>query len=928
MVSSIEALHALGQSLWYDNIERRLLENGELAALIANRELRGVTSNPTIFEKAISKSKDYDEALYTLAWAGSSAIEIFDHLAVEDIQAAADLFRPLYEETQGADGYVSLEVNPNFANDTEATVAEAQRLWELVERPNLMVKIPATREGLPAITRSIAAGINVNVTLIFSLVRYAEVITAYLTGLEKRRAAGQPLDNVASVASFFVSRVDTKVDKRLQEIISQEGPQAGKAATLPGKAAVANARLAYAQFLEVFQGQPFSELKAIGARPQRPLWASTSTKNPDYSEVKYIEELIGPETVNTVPPGTLEAFRQQGQADISLPGNVDEARDVIQSLADLGIDMDEITQELEVEGVEAFAHSYNELIETIERRRIAALNQLGDLSELVASRVVQLANEKVPRRLHQVDPNLWTNDPQSQDEILERMGWLNLPESSRPLVPELETFTAEVREAGFERALLLGMGGSSLAPEVMSLVFAGKGQSPGLELAVLDSTDPAQVQAAGRWAAEAQTLFIVASKSGGTTEVRAFLHYFWAWVEQSEGASVGQSFIAITDPGTSLEQLARERGFRKIFLADPTVGGRNSALSAFGLVPASLLGIDLNRLLDSSARMAAQCGPEIPAARNPGLVLGAIMGEAARQGRDKLTLISDQQVLPFGSWLEQLIAESSGKDGKGIIPVEGEPLAQPDLYRDDRLFVYLRWDGAHDAAVEQRRHAGHPVLEFRFDDEYDLGAEFYRWEIATAVACAILGVNSFDQPDVQDSKNRTRAKIDEYKRAGKLDEGEASFEENGIQLYGTLPEGVHSWRNAIKIFLDQCQECDFVALNAYLPRNLRNLDLLTRLRVAIRERTLRATTVGFGPRFLHSTGQLHKGGPNTGLFLQITADPVEDMAIPGQGLKFGALQRAQALGDLEALLGRDRRVLRLHLSHPGALEMLVDKFIG
>ena len=370
MNSSIEVLHSLGQSLWYDNIERRLLENGSLAKLIDLGEILGVTSNPSIFEKAIAQSKDYDEDLKAMGAEGLDSTQIFERLAIVDIRAAADLFRDVYEATAAEDGYVSLEVNPALAYDTEQTIAEAKRLWDEVNRPNLMVKIPATQAGLPAITQSIVAGVNVNVTLIFSLKRYAEVISAYLYGLELRRQMSLPIDRLASVASFFVSRVDSKIDKILEEVIHQEGPNAGLAAGMLGKAAVANAKLAYEHFLNVFEGQEFKDLKDNGARVQRPLWASTSTKNPKYADVKYVEELIGPQTVNTVPQVTLDAFRDHGVAKETLTENLQEARDTFQALEDVGISMEQVTHELEEEGVKAFADSYDSLIESIEKRKM------------------------------------------------------------------------------------------------------------------------------------------------------------------------------------------------------------------------------------------------------------------------------------------------------------------------------------------------------------------------------------------------------------------------------------------------------------------------------------------------------------------------------------------------------------------------------
>src|SRR5215510_4683932 len=396
MPSVIEKLTSLGQSLWYDNIQRKLLENGELKAMIQRGDIRGVTSNPTIFNNAIAKSSDYDSALMPLAWAGWDAEKIFWQLAVEDIKAACDAFAPLYEESNGGDGYVSIEVSPNLAHDTEKTIAQAEQLWVRVARPNLMVKIPATKEGIPAIRKAISDGLNINITLIFSLKRYAEVMDAYLSGLEDRANAGHPIDHIASVASFFVSRVDTKID-----------PQLPEGSELKGKAAIANAKLAYDQYQQTFAGGRWEKLKYKGARVQRPLWASTSTKNPAYPDTIYIDNLIGPETVNTVPPATLDAFRDHGVTLMTRMRDLDEAQDSINQLEAAGISMDVVTQELEDEGVKAFSDAFEQLLKTIDERRKNATASLGPIADAVSRRIAQLEAEAVPARIWKHDPTLW-----------------------------------------------------------------------------------------------------------------------------------------------------------------------------------------------------------------------------------------------------------------------------------------------------------------------------------------------------------------------------------------------------------------------------------------------------------------------------------------------------------------------------------------
>ncbi len=920
-MSSITKLTELGQSIWYDDLERRILENGELAALINQGDIRGLTSNPSIFNHAIAKSKDYDSALIPMSWAGYDDKKILEQLMIEDIERVADLLRPLFDKTHGSDGFVSLEVRPDLAFDTEKTIAEAQRLWDIVHRPNVMIKIPATKPGLSAIRQSIAAGLNINITLIFSIDRYKEVMEAYLSGLEDRIKAGKPIDQSNSVASFFVSRIDSKVDKYLEPLTKLPGGEADTAKSLLGKIAIANARLAYEEFRKVFESARFLKLQAKGAKLQRPLWASTSTKNPAYPDTMYVDELIGNHTVNTVPPQTLIAFRDHGKVQLSIEKNLDQARKNFSDLEEVGISMQKVTQELEEEGVKAFSESYNSLIASVKNRREAALVELGALAKAVSTRTSKYEADQFLSRFYSMDGSLWTTDPKGQEEVRIRMGWLNLPESSKALLAGLNKFASEVKAAGYTRALLLGMGGSSLAPEVMSLIFK---DAMGLKLTILDSTDPAQVLYAAQKNPVKKTLYIVSSKSGGTAEVNAMLDYFWERAIHAGRDEAPEHFIAITDPGTSLEKLAFDRNFRKIFLADPKVGGRYSALTAFGLVPAVLMGVDVAQMLECAAWMTSECSLNQPLGRNPGVVLGTVIGEAAVHGRDKLTIIADPETAPFGAWLEQLVAESSGKLGKGIVPVSGEEPAKPEFYGNDRLFIYIRRSGNFDRKASLLRKAGYPVLTQNFSDNYALGAEFFKWELAIATACSILGVNAFDQPDVQDSKNRTLDKISFYKQHHQFIEDKPMAEDHGISIYGDIdPDGM-GIRWIVEKFLSTGNAGDYVAINAYITRDQKNEAALRKLRLWVRENTKLTTTVGFGPRFQHSTGQLHKGGANNGLFLVITANPKHDVEIPGESLSFGTLEHGQALGDVEALKARGRRVLRIHLAEPELLLRMVD----
>ena len=907
MASTIQKLTSLGQSIWYDNIQRKLLENGELKAMIERGDIRGVTSNPSIFNAAIARSNDYDSALTPLAWAGWDAEKIFWQLAIEDIKAACDAFAPLYEESSSGDGYVSIEVSPYIANDTNATIAQAEQLWVRVARPNLMVKIPATKAGIPAIRKAIAAGVNVNVTLIFSLTRYAEVMDAYLSGLEDRTAAGHPIDHIASVASFFVSRVDSKVDPKLPD-----------GSSLRGRAAIANAKLAYDLYHQTFVGRRWENLKVKGARVQRPLWASTSTKNPAYPDTLYVDELIGPETVNTVPPQTLEAFRDHGIASMTLMRGVAEAEDTIKQLEATGVSMDVVTQELEDEGVKAFADAFTQLLETIEMRRKTAASSLGTIADPVSRRINKLETDSVPARICKHDPTLWATDEAGKAEIVIRMGWLDSTDKARKKLKEYRSFAKEIHKAKIDRVLVLGMGGSSLTAEVFSSLQAAAGIKAPLSLAILDSTDPVQVALAAEQFPPEKSLYIVASKSGSTAEVMAAFDYFWKLSKKDDSR-----FIATTDPGTSLEILAKKRKFRKIFSADEMVGGRYSALTDFGLVPAALLNIDLDLLLDKADSMRLQCGAGVPAARNPGLALGAVFGESALRGRDKLTILADAALSAFAGWIEQIIAESSGKHGKGILPVPLEPLGDLKSYGKDRLFIYLRQTGEYDKAIAALKKTGHPVIEMQIPGFYDIGAEMYRWEIAAVVACSILGVNAFDQPNVELSKKITKAKIAEYQKTGKLKEGKPAWRKDGVVIYSPTAVTGASLKTVLNGFLKRAKVGGYVAINAYLPRNGEMIEALQKIRVAIRTKTGNAVTAGFGPRFQHSTGQFHKGGIKDGLFLVITVEPKKDFAVPTEGLTFGTLIRSQALGDFEALIEAKRKAIRVHLPSLGMISDLV-----
>ena len=907
MPAPIKELRRIGQSLWLDNIRRQLITSGELARL-RDEGVSGVTSNPTIFEKAVSGSNDYDEALVRLVRAKHKPEEILWELMVEDVSAAADVFRPIHDKTKGHDGFVSIEVSPTVANSTKRTIAYAQDLRTRCHRPNVMVKIPATKEGIPAIYDQISKGHNINITLIFSVDRYGEVMEAYLSGLEKLRKGGGELRSVASVASFFVSRVDTKVDKTLAQKIELSTDPAQKRALerLYGKAAIANSKIAYERFRQTFSGPRWEKLKKAGAQLQRPLWASTSTKDPRYPDTYYVEELIGPDTVDTVPPATLAAFREHGEARQSIDENVDLARRQLKQLAEIGVDLDQVTRELEVEGVESFTKSFESLLATIKKESQNIQTgkgprqwySLGPLQPKVDARVASLQKADAPRRLWAKDSTLWTADPAKREEIRDRLGWLNVAEKMLEHASEFRELAADGRT--YSDVVLLGMGGSSLCPDVLKNTFGPVKGHPRLH--VLDTTDPATILSVRSRIRIQDTLFIVASKSGETTETLSHFAYFWDEIRKSgKEAMAGRHFAAITDPGSGLDKLAKDHGFRWIFRNPPDIGGRYSALSYFGLVPGALMGVDVEEILERAVEMAHSCADSVPAESNPGVWLGAVMGELAVGGRNKLTLIASPKVATFGYWVEQLIAESTGKQGKGIVPVEGEPVGKPAVYGDDRLFVYIRMDAdPPNKAVEALEKAGHPVVTLTMRDKLDLGGEFLRWEIATAIAGSILNIDPFDQPNVQESKDNTKKVLAKYRASGKLPAAES------------VPAAKS--RAGLKSLLADAKRDAYFAIMAYTTRTGASEAAIASIRVSVRDATHYATTAGYGPRFLHSTGQLHKGGPKTGIFLQIVQDDARDVPIPGQPFSFSILKQAQSLGDLESLTSRRLPVLRVTLA--------------
>ncbi len=924
-MNSIQQLNQLGQSVWYDNIQRGLIDSGALAQLI-DQGVSGITSNPTIFEKAIGGSHDYDAAIRDGVVHSMSLKEIYDRLTLEDIARGADLLRPVYDRTDGADGFISIEVPPTLARDTEQTLIEARRLFSALDRPNVMIKVPATPQGIPAIQQLISEGINVNVTLIFSLQAYAKVIDAYLAGLDLRASRGQSVDHIASVASFFVSRLDSLVDRLITERQLDSD--------LAGKAAVANAKLAYQLFLTRFSGPQFAKLAAQGARVQRPLWASTSTKNPAYPELLYVRGLIGPDTVDTMPPATVVGVLKADQFERTVDQALAEAKAEIDALEAHGIKMAEVTDQLLREGVASFEASFVTLFRGLAEKRLAVLRELhpeqyvlGTSATVVQSQVETLTGAKALPRLWDHDAAMWSTDPAHQKIIANALGWLTVPEWAAPQAADLEAFAKSLREEGYTDAVVLGMGGSSLVSDVLVEAFP-QGEA-GLTLHVLDTTNPQFIQNLGKGLPLEHTLFIVASKSGSTTEPNAFYHYFWKLVEDHAIAHPERHFIAITDPDTSLQKEATAKNFRRVFINPADIGGRYSALSLFGLVPAALKGLSVTDMLDRALAMV-QLSHQPVIEKNPSALLGVTLGTLAKNGRDKITFLLPEGISHMEDWIEQLLAESTGKEGRGLIPIAHEGEMAAEAYGQDRVFVTYRTPTHPERSplLEQLITLGHPVIDLYLDQPIDLAAEFFRWEVGTALAGVVLGIDAFDQPNVQESKDNTKRLLQYHAEHGQLPEtpvdwGQGGWEVRSNRIDLARVKGVPDLLACLKAV---AHPGDYLALLAYVNPTTEAQTDLVKLRAQLQTVLPVATTLGFGPRFLHSTGQLHKGGPDSGVFVQIIEVGGPEVVVPGEGYDFETLMLAQALGDYESLLSKNRRVLSIRVH--GEFSKQLHKVMG
>lgn len=921
-MTTLQTLHELGQSTWLNYLRNSFIRSGELAERVG-AGVQGVTANALMYQRAIAASSDYDAAIRRQMESGTSVKVIHEALIADDIQRAADVLRPVFEAGNHRDGYVSVELDPAVLHDPSATVAEVRRVLHHIDRYNVMVEVPATATGVEAVRLLIADGVPVNATHIFSVETYERVAEAYIRGLEQYVSSHSVWRvTPTGVASFSLSPIDSAVDPLLD--------QAGRP-DLKGKTALALSSVLYGRFREMFSGAAWTKLADKRGQPLRPKWTRTAPRDFELEPLHYVNRLSAPDTIMTFSTVTLGAFLRLREPLAMLEDFAADAETHLAELARLGIDLNIVSQQLQRVHLEASDRQFQALIQTVMRKRdeldlgwVPLVSTLGAYEDTAIQGIDELCRERILCRIWDHDYTVWQPKP---TEITNRLGWLHVADVMSGKVAMLEQFTSEVLAEGFSQVLLLGMGGSSLAPELFERTFGRPSQPPSmpysyLDLLVLDTTDADAVRAVEDKLDLAHTLIIVATKSGGTVETLSAFKYFYNRLADLVGVDrAGHHFVGITDPRSKITELAAEYRFRNVFLNDPNIGGRYSALSYFGLVPAALVGVNLTELLERASAMAANgmlcdCNTinENHAAR-----LGAIMGKLAVEGRDKLTLVTSLALSSFGDWAEQLVAESLGKEGRGIVPIVGEPLAEAAAYGNDRLFVHMRLQGdrSYDAAVGALAAAGHPVVTLHLKDLYDIGGQFMLWELATAVAGYFLRVNPFDQPNVEEAKVKAREVVARYSAEGSLPTGDLA----------------PSSAEALRQFLRQVRAGDYVAFQAYVPPTAATDKALLRLRERVRGMTGAATTVGYGPRFLHSTGQLHKGDRGNGLFVQFVSDAVTDVAIPDQagaaesGISFDVLKKAQALGDAGALRDAGRRVLTLDVGEDAgaAIARLADE---
>lgn len=909
-----------GQQIWLQGPRRFALSSEELAALVSEGTVSGFVFDMDVVDAALVDGADYAAARERARSSGWAPDRLLEDVLLEDAAAAAALLQKWRPGDASTRSWVAVDLPPHVGLAGEATAVWAGRLAEVTEGATALVKLPGTRAGLQAAENVIAAGYGIYLHHLFTVEQVRSALAAYLRGLRLALAAGRDLSRAAAVAAVNLLRIDVAVDQLLHDCMRRSEDDRDLLESLLGRAALGTARVAADTVREFTEDAEWVRLQGKGAVPPLLAWEGTRTSSPARREMEYLEELIGPGTASVVSWSALAALRDFGKPSPRLGRGIDEAREVLDDIAGAGIDLEAVADDLQKAAAGSDERRFGRLLNTVAAGSARAQFDVaaGGLEQELRESLRELEKAAVGRRLWSRDASLWSTDDTDAPAIRNRLGWLALPETMREEALPLAAIARSRAGAKEGMALLLGMGGSSLGADALRIAFECR------NLTVVDTTAPGGIAAAAGRLQVDRSVFVVSSKSGGTAETDALEKFFFDQVSAVRD-DAGSRFFAVTDPGTPLHELARNRGYARVWLAPPDVGGRYSVLSVFGLLPAALMGIDVGRLLASAHRMAVLCGPEVPAHLNSAVVIGALMAVGARHGRDKLTFLTPPRLAGLGDWAEQLIAESSGKRGQGIVPVSREPLGDADRYGEDRLFVHFRVAGeearANDELADEMQRRGHPVVRIVLTDVMDIGAELFRWEMATAVACAAMHVNAFDEPDVRDAKERAGALLQQYREEGRLGEPQPDFEEGSLAVmapstYEGLRQrlqpgsGLESWLSA---HLRGARPPDYVGILAFLAPDLQTWHALQGLRALLRDRLGVATTLGWGPRYLHSTGQLHKGGGDGGVFLQLTADAASDLAIPGESYSFEVLLRAQALGDFQALAARGRRLLRVHL---------------
>ena len=928
-MNPLHGLEQQGLSVWLQDLERSHIWTGALHTMVREDRLKGVLWTPAALERSIANTSDYSPALAALVSDGSDPNEAGERLMVEDVQWACDILTPLHFATEGLEGFCSVPLSPHLAHDPAETLEEASRLWDLVARDNLMLAVPATPAGLEALPELIAQGFNVHASHVFSLERFQEVQEGFWRGLEDLVRSGGDPSSVAAMTSVPLHLVDDYADAQIEDRAASADPAtADRLAAARGRVASAIAQLVLQAHTASLASERWTGLAAQGARPLRLVWCDVATGDDADPGSRYFEGFGLRDTTMVLPPALYQAVKDGRAAPAPATPSADEARTVISQLNESGVNWSAAADELENIALQVDIDSGDRLVSAIQSTRMQLIADaqpsmdlsLGEHEAAVEARIDQLDGIGYVRRLWAGDGTLFDESVDGAELAEQSLGWLDVLSGFETYADHLLELRDKLETDQVESVVVLAMGEAGLAPNVFAQVFGQLDGSP--ELLVLDSTVPNQIRAVEDDITPEETLFLVSSKDGDTLEARAFEAYFLDQVKTPD------NFAVITDPDTDLDAAAIERDYVSVVHGDLSVADHFSALSPHGIVPVAAMGLDVEELFDRVQLMVGSCSYGVPARDNPGVILGAALGELAAHGRDKLTLFSTPGLAGFLPWLEHLIAETTGKNGRGIVPVVGESLATPDRYGNDRVFVFIALEDDEDDAqsamldrIDALHEAGHPLLTFTLSDPRDLAQEMFRWQVAATTAAHVIGVNPFDQPDDESSESDA----DEGTPADGGSESPAQdslaqervADGDGIVVYSDRANAqalsASDLPSALRAHLDRLQPGQYFALTAFVEPTDANAAALEQIRNAVRDRYRVATTVGFGPQCSYATGQLHRSGPDTGLYMQVTCDDAEDIPVPELDYTFGELKAAQQDADFDAMSKRERRQIRVHL---------------